>query len=315
MTEFKFPHSAEGIRDELDYFKVPMTDRSVESCHYEKKHSLTNINEPYGAILFEHLATSGSHIDLKNSYLYVRGKVVKTAGTALPEGEAVSTSNLLLHSLFENATLSLNGTTVSDAENNYPYIAYNNILSRHGEGTKTSELTSQLFYMDDKPGTGGDTNTGFKARKGIIAESALVEMCGKLELDIFNAPRYIPPGVNLTLRLTKANPEFWLWTEAEPTGGVPYKFVFEECVFVMRKINVYPAIAAKHEAQVKRSRFYLPTPKTVMRTFTAPSGTYNFQAESLFGGRLPERLLIQFVDASAYTDWQVLQESVRIQSL
>jgi len=126
-------------------------------------------------------------------------------------------------------------------------------------------------------------------------------MAGNLQLGIFSTNKYIPDGVNITLKLTKSSPAFYLWAPTEASGK-NYTFKYEECYLVLKKIIVHPTILAKNEAAFKEGlTVKLPLKTTEIRTFTIPSGTFNFQSENLFGGRLPERIYVQFVDAEAFS--------------
>ena len=304
MDGAKFPQSKDALRKEVMLFESPYTDIAIQSCHYEKKSSITGINEPFGQIVFEYQGTSDNYLDLAQSYLYVSGKVVKADGTAATSNDDYSVTNLFLHSLFENVTLSLNGTEVENAGSNYPWLAYNKILLGNGQGTKTSELTSQLFYKDSDPKTAAVSNEGYKNRKALVTTSAHLEMCGKLQLDIMQSTKYIPNGVSLTLKLTKSAPEFYLWTPAEPATGdpIPFKFKFDEVYLVLKKLSLNPSVITKNEAQLKRGTpMRIPLRKTEIRTFTIPTGSFNFATENLFNGRLPERVFVSFIDASAYS--------------
>jgi len=68
-------------------------------------------------------AGSDTYID-PNIKLFIRGKLVKTDGTDLPETDYVAGVNNLLHSLFSQCTISLNGTQISQASENYNHRAY-----------------------------------------------------------------------------------------------------------------------------------------------------------------------------------------------
>jgi hypothetical protein len=234
--------------------------------------------------------------------VYIRGKIVKADGSATVAGDNVGLSNVFLHSLFSDVKVLFNGKVVDDAGFNYPYISYNKILLGNGEGTKNTELSSILYYKDSVPSSTGTDNLGYTKRKSICATSNTFEMSGKLMLDIFDQKRYLPNGVDIQIILTKASPEFYLWLPTEPSGtGIPFKFYFEECVLVLKKLNINPSIVSKTEAQLKKGQtIKFPVRKTHIRTYTIPQGSFQFQSDNLMGGRLPERLYCCFVDADAY---------------
>ena len=67
--------------------------------------------------------TSGD-IDFANSYLHVKAKIVRANEANLEAGDTVGPVNNLLHSLFSQVDVSLNGTLITNSSNTYPYRAY-----------------------------------------------------------------------------------------------------------------------------------------------------------------------------------------------
>jgi hypothetical protein len=304
METIKYPQSKDAMRSELDLFSSPLTDISCDACQYERIYSTSEVNEPYGKINFEFSGSGGNYIDLSSSYLYVKGKIVKSDGTALAADNRVGIANLFLHSLFADVQVKLNGKVVDDSGFTYPYMAYNKVLLGSGTGTKATELTQQLFYKDTKPGSIGSDNLGYTKRQNICKLSNSFELCGKIMLDIFDIKRYLPNGVDVQIIMTKASPDFFMWyTDPQaPAVAVRCKFFFEECIFVLRKISVNPSVVNKIESQLKKgSKCKYPLKRSLIRTYTIPQGSFQFQSDNLLGGRLPERLFVSFVDADAYT--------------
>jgi len=66
---------------------------------------------------------SNTYID-PNIKLFIRAKLSKTDGTDLAETDYAAGVNNLLHSLFSQCTVLLNGTQISQASENYNYRAY-----------------------------------------------------------------------------------------------------------------------------------------------------------------------------------------------
>ena len=161
----KIPGSKKGYRSELEYFNLPETDISVTSCCHEKLLLSTNMNEQSGCVEFNYVGNKNQYVDLKESFLCVRGKVVKSDGGAVASGTDLSTANLLLASLFINAKVFFNGILVGDALNAYGYLGYLRALLGYSEGSKSTTLSSQLFFKDSAPSQASDTNTGYKQRK------------------------------------------------------------------------------------------------------------------------------------------------------
>jgi hypothetical protein len=254
---------------------------------------------------FRYPGSPSKLIDLKNSFINITGNVLLADGTKLKATEDdVSTTNLLFHSLFEDVKVEFNGTCVADSELEYPYISYTNTLLGSGEGTKTTQSSSQFFYKDYKPTVGNDTNHGYKMRKELVAESKLVEMSGNLQLGIFKSKIYLPTEVGINIKMTLKPPAFYLWSPTETKTdqvGVPYKFQMTDCVLYLRKIAVSPATLAKINSQFGRGlKLRAPLKNTKVRTLQIPSGVSTFNTTDLFAGRLPEKLICGFVDTDSY---------------
>ena len=78
--------------------------------------------------------------------LYLQAKITKQDGTNLDANDPVGPVNLLLHSLFSQVDISLNGIQVTTSTNTYPYRAMLETLLSYGGDAKKSQLTSALYY-------------------------------------------------------------------------------------------------------------------------------------------------------------------------
>ena len=67
---------------------------------------------------------SGEHyIHLANIQLYIRAKILNADGvTPLDVNNTVAPVNLMLHSMFSEVDISLNGTLISSSTNTYPLL-------------------------------------------------------------------------------------------------------------------------------------------------------------------------------------------------
>jgi hypothetical protein len=115
--------SCECAKSELDLFSIPATQTSVESGMYVDYHPVSSITS--GApIEFGVNATGEDYLDLSNSQLHVRAKIVKANGDDLSAASSVRPVNNFLHSLFSQVDVSLNGTLITSSTNTYAYRAY-----------------------------------------------------------------------------------------------------------------------------------------------------------------------------------------------
>ena len=91
--------------------------------------------------------TGDAYIDLANTYLLVRAKVVRGVGTDLADDSPVAPVNWL-HSLFSQVDVYLDDTLVTPSSNTYPFCAYVDTLLSYGAEAKNTQHTSQLWYKD-----------------------------------------------------------------------------------------------------------------------------------------------------------------------
>jgi len=168
---------------ELDMFSVPPTQTSVENGTWVECHPLTTIGDG-SPVEFDISGTGKDYIDLANTMLYVQAKITKQDGTNLRANDPVGPVNLLLHSLFSQVDISLNGTQVTTSTNTYSYRAMLETLLSYGGDAKKSQLTSALYYHDqadriDSVAFDATGNSGLKTRKTFTTTSNPVDMIGR----------------------------------------------------------------------------------------------------------------------------------------
>jgi hypothetical protein len=230
--------SCECVKSELDLFSVPATQTSIESGRYVEYHPISSMTG--GApIEFDVAASGDDYLDLANSLLYVRVKIIRTNGDDLDIADTVGPINNFLHSLFSQVDVSLNGTLITSSTNTYAYRAYIETLLSYGNEAKTSQLTSALFYKDDagkmdKPNPlaadAADKNSGLATRQLFVAQSRELDMIGRIHTDIFFQERYMLNEVNVKIKLVRSNDAFCLMG----TGGQQFKTVITVAALLIR---------------------------------------------------------------------------------
>ena len=191
---FVHRQSCEGVKSELDLFAVPPTQTSIDQGGWIEHQPITSLDSG-GPIEFVVPGAGDAYIDLANTYLLVRAKVIRGAGTDIADDTPVAPVNNWLHSLFSQVDVHLNDTLVTPSSNTYPFRAYVETLLSYGAEAKKTQLTSQLWYKD----TAGHMeatqenagNAGPVERHRHIAGSRVVEMMGRLHVDLFMQDRFL----------------------------------------------------------------------------------------------------------------------------
>jgi len=229
-SSYIFEDSSPSIRSEVDLFKIPPTDTSIEKSNYIEFSPTTNVQENTGQIEFNIQASSNYYRDLKNSFIYVVFQIINTNGSNLKTenvkpveyevlsgstqvtqkpyvepDDLVSTVNGFASSMFSQCDVYLNDTLVSQANNLYPYRAIFENTINYGNDHKLCQGALGMFYEEKAPDvfTVKD-NDGFKKRYNLIKGSRKVEVISRPCADIFNIDKYLLTGTNLKIKFTRS---------------------------------------------------------------------------------------------------------------
>ena len=292
----------ECLHSGLDLFSFPALHTAIEDSEYVEHRPLAALGSD-GPVEF--VVSGGSpYLDLSQSYLRVKVKVVKPNGDNIEAGQQVVPANLTLHSMWSDVTVFVGGVEVSNCSGAYPYLAYLQTLLSYGKDAKQSHLQAAMWYADtaahfDK--VEGDNNVGAKLRKARTAESRVVDMVGRLHSDLFHQSKFLLNHLDVRVKLTRSKDPFVLHEHVtagnEPVG---YKLQLVDAGLFVRKVTVNPAIVLAHEKTLMQHNAKYPLTKTVMRIYTAPAGSMNFSVDNMFLDHLPTRLVLGFVKAKTY---------------
>jgi hypothetical protein len=290
----------------LDLFLIPATQTSVESEMYVDYHPALSITG--GApIEFDVNATGEEYLDLVNSLLHVRAKIVKANGENMEAASTVGPVNNFLHSLFSQVDVSMNGTLITSSTNTYAYRVYIKTLLSYGSDAKSSQLTSALFYKAeagkmDKPtpfaADDGDKNSGLIKRQTFAARISKIDKIGGIHSDI----RHIFRGEIHAKRsqrqdkLISSNDALCLVS----TGGTQFKVVVTFASLLIRKVKISPSCYLAHAKSLETGTVKYPIRRVICKTLTLPTGYLDASHEKLFSGQLPIRLIVGLVDNRAY---------------
>ena len=297
---FVHRQSCEGVKSELDLFAVPPTQTSIEEGRWVEHQPLTSLDSG-GPIEFILPGTGDAYLDLANTYLLIRAKVVRGIGTDLADDTPVGPVNNWLHSLFSQVDVYLNDTLVTPSSNTYPYRAYVETLLSYGDEAKNTQLTSQLWYKDTaghmEATTENDGNLGMAERRRHIAESRVVEMMGRLHVDLFLQERFLLNGVSVKIRLVRSKDSFSLMAGGQ---NPDYKVQIVDAVLFARKAVLSPTVQMAHIKALEKGTAKYPLRPVDCKVYSIPQGAMSHTHENLFLGTLPKRLILWCIDNDAY---------------
>mgnify|MGYP003546377608 CR=1 FL=1 len=198
--------------------------------------------------------------------------------------------------MFSQCDIYLNGVLITSSTNTYGYRSFIETILSHGQDVKYTRLASCLYFkdkagkMDSIEIAGADVNQGFMDRRALAATSNVLDMMGRLHADIFFQDRYILPGVNIKIRLTRAKDEFCLM-------GVNARTVkIISAKLLVRKVRIAPSVELGHARALEINSAKYPIRRVVCKSFTVPRGLRDINQEKLVSGQLSQRLVIGLVD-------------------
>jgi len=312
MSHHRFEHSSPSVQKNLALFHLPSTDLGVERVQWVDHRPVSQSDD--GPIEFTVSGAGHQYVDLQNTRLCIKAKIVKSDGSSIPlilkdpDGPVaasnvnpaafVSPVNLWLHSLFNQVDLLMQQRVVNSS-NVYPYRSYMETLI-YPYDPHLGE--SELFYKDSADAmdstkvlvAGGNYGLGQRNFRGVSSHD--IDMEGPLHLDLCRQSRYVMNGVDFGLRLWPSKNSFRLMSEI---GECKVKIT--EAVLKVCKVDVSQSVLATHNSIMKNTMTAkYPYERTEMKTFTVMSGLYSFNVEDVFQGEVPNKIVFGLVTSSTF---------------
>ncbi|GFW23025.1 uncharacterized protein F54H12.2 [Trichonephila clavipes] len=283
--QYKRKHSPECVKSELELFNLPGTQTVIQDGQWKQFHPLSNVfdNTP---VEFNISGSAEDYIDLSQTQLFVKAKIVKTDNTPITKDDTIGPVNLFLHSLFSQVDVSLNDRMVSNSSNTYPYRSYIETLLNHGYDSKTSQLTAELFYKD--------SDDGLKKRTEFFKESTTVDMIGCIHSDLFHQDRLLLNLMDLKIKLIRSKPKFCL------QGSEGFKVVLDHVSLFIRKVRVNPGVILGHAKALEKTSAKYPINRVLCKVYSIPKGSMSFIQDNIFSGQMPKKLFVGCVDNEVF---------------
>lgn len=225
--------------------------------------------------------------------------------------------------MIKQPSISVNGVLTTEATDTYPYKAYLETILNYGTEDEETSLRCQGWYsalnfphpITYSPDNIDITKAAYKvltgdkkktadhirmARESITGGKTL-QLYGMPHADLLNSGRMLVPGVDLKMRFTLNKPEFYLCRLRGSTKSAKvrsFNMKFFACMVKIRS-DIYNEISSKRLDGNKK--FYYPTVRSEIRTFTHPARDTTFIASGVFLGRVPHRVVVALVAQEAFT--------------
>lgn len=330
--------SEECSTSPLEWFQIKPTHTAIEKSADVEFNSLTSVREG-AALEFYVPASTEEYVDLENTKLYVKCKIVRANGGTLENGDIVAPVNDLFNSLWSNVELYMNDRLISHSNNTHGYCSMISHLIHDSEESLESERSTRLIYKDSPnqmevtearlinkdgliPGydmvvtteqrevdgnevdvdvyNALDTeevvgNNGLYHRFMLSKNSQMVEMLGRLRIDMFEQERYLPSAINMKLRFHRQKDRFCLMTAA----GENFKIQIEEAYLLVRKVRPSPGVLLGHADALMKTTAKFPITRKECKTIAVAAGMRSVKRDNIFLGQLPKRVVVAMVDSAA----------------
>ena len=289
------PHVECG-KSELVYDAPKLVQNEIDHhywAHLTPKNTIIQGNP----IMFE-IEGGTDFIDLSQTALKVRVKLTLEDDDPIDNTCKVAPVNNLLHSLFQQITVSLKDTVISQANNCYSYRAYLENLLNYSSSAKHSWMKGFGWEGDSAGKFDLDTNSAIAKRRAPFLNGDVLELKGRLHCDIAFQPRLIPSNLDIRIVMTPSSPEFCIQSFDE---GVKYKLVLEAATLCVRKVKLTPNKQLQFERTIARSPARIPINYIHMKTCSIAAGLTSYAQDSLFAGSLPNLIILGLLDNAAFS--------------
>ena len=301
------------VRSEFDLFSEAPLQRMVKKFQYEEVYSFNNVRTD-GSITFQVRGSPNQWIDLDDTYLMVRYKMLTHDGAAIANADTTCIQTIeepnLFHNLWSKVEMAINNTPIKSVMNPYPMRAYIENLLTTTESGLHEKAESEGFWKERSgsfdaaiQGTVANVRTNTPWRKNIQAKnngSPEQVMCGKLAVDMWRQGRNIPPTHDLTLILTRSRPQLYL--RSSENAGEEHQIQLLDVKLVLKKVQLYDDVQADLDRAMKDAgKIVFPIRRVDVKSYAVGTGTKVFQENNIISGQIPTRVIIGMVDNDAFS--------------
>ena len=303
-------------KGELELFETKPTQTAILTGRYV---SVTNTQTLDNTDTIEFTTTTGDehYIDLSESTLYIKGKIVKSDNSDLKEKDAddavdeaamVYPVNFPIASFFKSCEVSLNGTQIGSSNTLYPYRALMTTLLSYSADAKAHQLAAGGFNKDlgskkeDLEETGARISDGSATNKGAVNRFSISKYSKEFELEglIFNevwqCGKLLLSKTQLGVRMTLASPKFCLMSHS-PATDYKVKLTKARLHLSIKEVASYVRLA--HEERLLKDNAKYPVTRVEMRTFLHSTGVTDLNQENLSKGEIARRIVLGVVETNA----------------
>ena len=224
-------------------------------------------------------------------------------GKGVTDTDKVTLVNHFAACLFSQVEVYLNGTQVCDLSSavSYPWKMFIQSFLSYSLEVKDSYLQSEGYYSEsadeiEKLIADSADEKSLTKRKALITGLKKVYFSTRLAVDLFHTDRFLPPNVDIKIKLVRSPEKFGL---LQKDTDNKFKIVLKDLKLQMRKILPTLQERDKFKSRLLREACYLPYKASRMRHYVIPTGVSSMNITNISNGILPKSVFFVMIHNQA----------------
>ena len=303
-----------------DLFTMPSQEISMLSGRTTVYHPLNRTLDE-GPFTFQIDSQGMDYVHMAATRMFLSLKITNADGTNIGANANVAPVNLPGNSIWKSIDIDIGGSPATELGNFHANIkSYLETTLSYSKPAITSHLRGSIFTMDTSGKfedflpeafeveaaagppivarvVGHIPNYGFQERKRLFAESKSVHIMTPVHCDFMQSDKFLPPGVKLTVTFNRA-PDSWVLMSNDVNAN--YKLVVQDLKLYIRHVKIADGIIKQHMLSFQKQPAIYHINKTLIKTFTYPTGLPEVNVANMFTGVLPKTVIIAMCKATAF---------------
>ena len=228
--------------------------------------------------------------------------VVKTEADAnVTAADKVYLANNFAYNLFSQVEIYLNGVQVCDVStaNAYPFRNFIQTELSYDLENKKCQLRSEGYFVEEPEEIekhDPTSNGNLESRRDLVKEGKKVYFCSRLGADIMYTDKYLPPNVDIKIKLVRNNPDFGiLHNEVDKK----YVIKLKDLKLKMRKVLPSAQLRDAFKLKLAQEPCYIPYKMTQFKVFVIPAGVTTYTITNVASQILPKQLIMCMIHNEA----------------
>ena len=243
---------------------------------------------------------TGNYTNLNEAILFIEYTVMAGDDTAMTAADEAAPVNNLLHSIFSNVQMLINGEKVTCNYEQYPYKAYITDLDATEYCDKVMQMEGCQKWISDTAGemdTRGAANAGWVKRRADLVGAERKSVVGKLHLDMLDQCKLLPSHCELCF-IFERTPNLFHMQQA---AGLDFSIVIKKAEMTIRQVVVRDEVMEVHNKAcwiLGWVHSTTPSPGKVIK-HTLPQGAQDYTFTLPDTTQIPSQLILGLVKESA----------------